>query len=541
MDSRQQKRKGTETWSWLLGGVGTLLSLSFVIYALSVDVIEQHWIAIGVVGIVGILSWIAIERRNLLQTSQQRGTQSQITGFLLIGLALLSVIIINIIAVRYNQKYDFTKQQRYTLSEQSISILKDIKQPIQVKTYFTASSPAYTEFQVLQENIEQETTFLEIANIDPLKNPLKAQQDNITSEWGTIILQNGESTIRLDESFHEEAFINALTKIITDVRHAICFTQGHQELDIEDTYNLVGMGLIHDKLQGQNYSISSVNLMKEGRVPEYCEVLVVAGPRSDFFPPEYEMIAQHLSEGRHLFVMLDPASSHPLGADLERYGIYIGDDIILEQNPKYEMQGGDISYILLDEDSFDIHPTIKDISMILLQGVRSVNIQEDIPGISWQTLARTTDNSWAERDYETGIPEPNIGEDQISNIPLWAVGEVEDPQQILVGSFSLQPGEDSIPEVKYKKGAKMVVVGSSSLIHNAMYLQAAGNGNLFLNTIAWLVGEDAQIGNRADENAVAKIEMNTIQGLLIWIFCILIAPGIFLLGAIHTWRQRREK
>ena len=86
-----------------------------------------------------------------------------------------------------------------------------------------------------------------------------------------------------------------------------------------------------------------------------------------------------------------------------------------------------------------------------------------------------------------------------------------------------------------------VVVGSSSLIHNAMYLQAAGNGNLFLNTIAWFVGEAAQIGNRADENEVAKIEMNTYQGLLISIFCILIAPGIFLLGARHTWRQRREK
>ena len=92
MDSRQQKRTGTETWSWLLGGVGTLLSLSFVIYALGVDVIERHWIAVGVVGIVGILSWITIERRNLLQTSQQRGTQNQITGFLLIGLAFLSIL-----------------------------------------------------------------------------------------------------------------------------------------------------------------------------------------------------------------------------------------------------------------------------------------------------------------------------------------------------------------------------------------------------------------------------------------------------------------
>jgi ABC-type uncharacterized transport system involved in gliding motility auxiliary subunit len=541
MDSRQKKRKGTETWSWLLGGIGTLLSLSFVIYALSVEAIEQHWIAIGVVGTISILSWIFIERRNLLHTSQQRGIQNHITGFLLTGLALIAIIIINIIAVRYNQKYDFTKQQRYTLSEQSISILQSIQTPIQVKTYFTTSSPSYTEFQVLQENLEQETTLLEFSNTDPLKNPLKAQQDNITSEWGTIILQSGENTMRLEESFHEETVVNALTKILTDVRHAICFTQGHQELDIEDTYNPMGMGLIQEKLQGQNYSTSTVNLMKEGRVPTFCEVLIVAGPRSDFFPPEYEMIAQHVSEGRHLFVMIDPAASHPLAADLERYGVYVGDDIILEQNPKYTMEGGDISYILLDQESFDIHPTIKDISMVLLQGVRSVNIQDDLPGISWTSLARTTDNSWAEKEYEMGIPEPNIGEDQISNISLWAIGEIKDPKQILVGSFSLKPDEDSAPTVQHKSGSKIVVIGSSSLINNAMYVQAAGNGNLFLNTIAWLVGEDAQIGNRADENEVASIEMNTIQGLLIWIFCLIIAPGIFLLGSIHTWRRRREK
>ena len=116
----------------------------------------------------------------------------------------------------------------------------------------------------------------------------------------------------MEDSFHEEAFINALIKIQSDVRHHICFTQGHQELDFEDTYTPQGIGLIMTKITGQNYNIQPTNLMKEGRVPEFCEVLVVAGPRADFFPPEYEMIAQHVSEGRHLFVMLDPAASHPL-------------------------------------------------------------------------------------------------------------------------------------------------------------------------------------------------------------------------------------
>ena len=52
-----------------------------------------------------------------------------------------------------------------------------------------------------------------------------------------------ESTIRLDESFHE-AFINALTKNYRRETTCDLLTQGHQELDIEDTYNLVSMGLI---------------------------------------------------------------------------------------------------------------------------------------------------------------------------------------------------------------------------------------------------------------------------------------------------------
>ena len=47
-----------------------------------------------------------------------------------------------------------------------------------------------------------------------------------------------------------------------------------------------------------------------------------------------------------------------------------------------------------------------------------------------------------------------------------------------------------------------------------MFVQSTGNGNLFLNVIAWLVDEEEQIGNRADENAVAGIEMNLIQRLI---------------------------
>ena len=130
MDSRQQKRKGTEI-RVVIGRCWYAVIPSSVIYALSVDVIEKHdsnrcrWYCWN-------LKLDCDRKTQPSSISQQRGTQNQITHAF-IGLALLSVVIINIIAVRYNQKYDFTKQQRYTLSEQSISILKDINPTI--KTY----------------------------------------------------------------------------------------------------------------------------------------------------------------------------------------------------------------------------------------------------------------------------------------------------------------------------------------------------------------------------------------------------------------------
>ena len=127
----------------------------------------------GIVGVLSILSWIFLERKRLLHSSQERGIQNNITGVLLTLLALVAVIIINIVAVRYNQKYDFTTKQKYTLSDQSLSILHNLQKPITVKTYFLSTSPEHQDFQVLQDNVEQETTQIQSTNVDPLKTLYK--------------------------------------------------------------------------------------------------------------------------------------------------------------------------------------------------------------------------------------------------------------------------------------------------------------------------------------------------------------------------------
>ncbi|MBM74733.1 MAG: hypothetical protein CMK59_04985 [Proteobacteria bacterium] len=546
---RAQKRTGTQRWSWLLGAVGFLLTSSFLIYALRSEVLDGGWIAVGACGSILVLSWLFIERNNLQSSAAEQGFQNNLTSVVLCAMALGVVVVINLIGIRYDQRIDLTKDKRFTLSEQSIKLLESLDIEIELLAFFSTNSEEAQNFGILKDNFKSLTDKLSITTIDPLQDPILAQQYEITQDFGTIILKKGEQTIRIEDGFGEEQVVNALVRLSSGKQHNICFTTGHRELDTTDTYNPIGMGFAAQKLTGQNYKMSPINLMREGGVPDDCEVLLIAGPQSEFFPPEYEMIAKHIAQGKHLLLMIDPTLCAPLTADMERYGVLIGDDIILEQNPKYQMMGGDESYILLDENSFDFHPMIQHgSSMILMQGVRSVSTIEGIPGVQWQKLAQTTQSSWAETDYEMGLLEPTPGEDPLGPVPVLAVGEITDPSHIIVGSVSLtqsnasqQPSTTSEPNFERKPGGKMIVLGSSSLVSNAMISVGPANLDFFLNSIAWLVGEEAQLSERANDNDVPTLQLNELQALLVWIFSILIAPGIFLIGAINTWRTRRER
>ena len=65
-------------------------------------------------------------------------------------------------------------------------------------------------------------------------------------------------------------------------------------------------------------------------------------------------------------VMLEPLGTPNLAHDLARYGVKVGDDVVLEQNPNYQIMGGDPSYIILDKASFDMHPITEPIKAMAL-------------------------------------------------------------------------------------------------------------------------------------------------------------------------------
>ena len=563
------------SWSWILGLLGGLAVLGFLAYAGLVDSIETSYAIAGGVGAAMIGAWLWLDRESLGAWGAARGTRYTSSAVLVAALGLVLAVALNVLASRYDKRWDVTTTGRFSLSDQTISLIEGLDRPISVTGFFTMESQGEKEkFQTLMEGYTQHAKNLSFNIVDPVQDPVLAEQSKITSAYGTVILKSGEDTQRLESDFDEEAVTNAIVRLTSGKDHVVCFSEGHGELDPDDDQTANGLGASIVKLEGQNYTAKKVNLLREGGFDASCEIAVIAAPQQDFMPAELEMLAAWMVGGGKAMIMLEPLSTPALARDLARYGVKVGDDVVLEQNPNYQIMGGDPSYIILDKSSFDMHPITEPIkAMALLRLARSVDKGADVAGLNVAVLAHTSEMAWAETTLDPSVPmQPDPGVDRIGSVPLAAVVEITDPASITVGSRvlgaastgnplmdalrkGLEGGAPEAPadpsaapadpsaapaeaEPTRAPGGKLVVYGDSDFAGNELVDQG-NNQDLLLNTLAWLAGEDKQISIRTPEGANGSLSMNLVQGILMGFTTLLLAPGIAVGMAIGTWRRRR--
>lgn len=561
------------SFAWVLGFIGGGLVLAFLINAALVDSITTPWAVTGGVGALLFAGWLFADRESLGAAASSRGARFTSTALVLSLLGLGLAVASNVLANRYDKRWDLTSTGRFTLSDQTDSILKGLDREVKVVAFFSLESMGEKEqFEDLIEGYSQKSTLLKVEYHDPVSEPLVAQQYKITTPYGTVILEAGDRTQRLESDFGEEAVTNALVRLTSDKDHVVCFTTGHGELPVDQDNDPSSLSGAVVKLEGLNYTVKNVTLLRDGGVPADCEMLIAADAQVDWLPAEREMLAAYVAGGGSFVLLIEPLQAPGLAADMARYGIAVGNDVVLEQNPNYQLVGGDMSYLVLDPSSFDLHPISEPIKgMTLLRLARSVDRGAEVPGINVAVLAHTSAYAWAETTLDQNtLPSPDEGQDRIGQIPLIAVAEITDPAAIPVGNRAVgevggasplsgllggaaaaatpseatpsdaAPAEAAPADVARKAGGKVVVFGDADFASNELIDQGS-NRDLLLNTVAWLAGEEDQVSIRSPEGAKGSLSLNLGQGLLMWLVCLLGAPGVAVGMAVSTWISRRAR
>ncbi len=533
-------------WTWLLLWTSLLAGVAAGVFDLVLG-IEHVWtIRMAATSVAFLLVWVAADFARIRSALARPSTRFGGGALLLVALVGAIDVLGYVLARRNDHTWDMTNDRVWTLSDQSLGVAASLKERIEVRTYFRPGTPEYREFQHLIGLYREHTQQLDVLWLDPLKDVRKAEQDTVTGEQGTAILERADGRLqRIEGKIDEEHFTRALLLLVSGKDHSLCWSLGHGEPDPDDEMSAEGLGSIVLAVEALNYSVRKVEIPVTG-IPSDCEALIVARPRTDWQPAEREALAAYLGAGGRTWLMLDAGLTPELSADLDRYGITAPMDIVLDFNQGNLLLGvNDPSMVVLSFDGLAPHLITRDLGAALVLGIaRSISYDPTREGLKGIELLRTGAEAWAESTPDIDPPTPDEGVDQIGEIPVMAVVEITDPAVLAVAAGPVPetegpvaPAARGVPEGwTPKPGGRLAVIGDSDFASNQ--LMALGNNrDLFLNTLAWLVDEPEQIGERPPEGD--RLEVDTLSGIVVALILLLGVPGLLTLGAIATLLRRR--
>jgi ABC-type uncharacterized transport system involved in gliding motility auxiliary subunit len=91
-----------------------------------------------------------------------------------------------------------------------------------------------------------------------------------------------------------------------------------------------------------------------------------------------------------------------------------------------------------------------------------------------------------------------------------------------------------------KPETRVIAIGDSDFATNAA-LGIQGNGDLFMNTMAWLAQQENLIAIRPKEAADRRLTVTADQMTVLTWLSLVIVPALVLGAGVFTWWRRRER
>jgi ABC-type uncharacterized transport system involved in gliding motility auxiliary subunit len=518
--------------------VGIVCLLGAGALALFVPWLTRLQYALLIAGGVLVVLSLPVNARELRGLLGRRAARYGAGASVMILLALGIVVFANALSVRHNTRWDLTENRRNTLSPQTIQLLRGLKTPVQAIAFFRTDTPGKrTAEDLLNQYASYSRGKFSWRLEDTDKAPGLAREYGVES-YGTVVLKSGpdaQPKIEKVLDAEEEKLTNALVKVTRSGKRIVYVIKGHGEREIGNT-DRAGFSQAKDQMEKANYEVKELVLAREGKVPDDGALVIVAGPRSDLFPPELQALDAYIAHGGKVFFMATPFQGEGLAKYLEKYGVTLDDDVVIELNPVGQLFGvGPLVPII---NQYETHPITKDLGgvMTLFPLTRSVEAAKAPPkGVTLQPLASTSRQSWGETDkavFQTGEAKPDPGE-KTGPRPVAIVATI-DPQAGTKGESKPEGAEEKkIPK------ARIVVVGTADFASN-QFLGAQGNRDFFLNVVSWLAEQEDMISIRPKDTGQNPVVLTAAQSNLVLWFPLVVLPGAVLVCGIMVVVQRRR-
>jgi ABC-type uncharacterized transport system involved in gliding motility auxiliary subunit len=453
---------------------------------------------------------------------------------------ILAVLVaINFLANRYDKAYDSTHNKRFTLSDQTIKIAKNLKSDITL-IYF-GDEAGFSSARDTLDRYSSLSTKVHTQLVDPVRDPKTAKADGFRSD-SPVIVVNGvkhESA----KSLTEEEITGAIIRATKTGDRNICFLNAAGEHTVDDT-GAEGMSVMKQVLERDNYKVREESLRPEAKpeagksltvgqapapagnveIPKDCTVLVVAGPQNAYPPAIANAIKTYVEGGGRALIMLndtvrlgrtEPAAVQPeLEAALADWGVTVNKDLVLDLSGLGQIFGLGPEIPMIGQ--YESHPIVQPLTRLptAFPLSRSLALKSGAKGTATK-LFGTTDDSLAVTEIGPG---GQVDTKKGTKGPLTLAAAVS-----LTGAT---PG-------------RAVVIGSSDwATNNYAGTRQLGNHDLFSNMVNWLSSDEDLISIRPKENDDRPLSPNTPVSRIFWL-SVVIFPGAIVAFGLATWWKRR--
>ncbi len=519
-----------------------------------------------------------------------------------VALVLALFVMVNYLALRHYKRFDWTRDKIYSLSEKSLAVVRGVDREVDLVAVLAPDSPIYGPVTELLSSYAAANPKLRKREVDPAKNLIEAQRlveryaidrDNVVivasgddrrvigefelAEYDYSGTQFGQPPT-MSEFKGEQLITSAILALIEAEKPRVLFTTGHGEAALERG-SLRSLSQARDLLGGDNFEIETWSPLGKNAVPEGTDLVVIAGPTTNFLPPELEVLSAYLDAGGRLLVLLDPVfaegSSRPvdlgLGDWLRGYGVEIRADVVVDPSSELPFFGPETIFT----DAYGSHPIVEALDQrrtrVLMPLARSVSRSGDVPaGVEVAELVKTSDAGWGETDLEA-LDQVAPGEGDVEGPVTLAVAvsfrpsasaadegdgnETATAESAGEGAEEAEEGEgeeagedaeggedgdaagdaagDGAPE------ARLVVFGDFDFASDAQ-IANGDNAVLLLNALNWLVKREELIDIEARKPEQTTLAMSTGELQQVYLLVLGILPGLAIAFGVWVYLRRRR-
>ena len=576
--------------SVLLGILSVVVSLVLLVLVPNSRIFS--YILLGL-GFALLTMSLVVSRRRLAASVTGRQGRYGANTILMILAFLAIVAILNFVAFDNPARLDVTSTKQFSLAPRTVEILQNLEQDIEAIAFFDETDELQKESVEAVENmlhafaINSDRFSYDVVNLDV--EPARAR-DYRVNQHGQVAFVNsdppeGDGTpvfevvfgaihipgdptvgqadqffanpelepqtgqvIESDRNSLEQRFVTPLLQVSGSGEKTVFFLTGHGERNSVSPTEENGYLLAAELLRSEGYGVETLDLQTKTLVPRQTgetqdeplnenevapTLIVVAGPQKNLLPDEEEVLSQYIKDGGRMLLLLDPETPDSFRAFLEKWGLSLGKGNIIDQEefigeertPFISQYNPNV--VLTQALGRTFFPGVT--SITAAEEIPSVQVEgQEIPLVEFTVLAATSSNSWLIEDANRTDPDEDID----TRGPLFTV--------VLADAYGTKGaiGEE-IPENREDLDkASLVVVGDSDFASNE-HFDSAGNGDLFLNSANFLVGDVALINIRPrlqsrPELLATPNEFNVIRYTSWFLLPILMA-----MAGIFVWWTRR--